>query len=776
MKFPFSWLKEWVDLSDIEPRTVAKALTVGGIEVDKFAPAPLNFEGVVVGEIISAEQHPDAERLRIATVSDGKETFQVVCAASNCRAGIKTAFAKVGAKITQGDQVIKIKKGKLRGAESFGMLCASDELGLSDSADGIMELDAPVGIDLAEFYGDIIFEVTLTPNLGHCTSIMGIARELSALLERPFLSKSFKVTEDASFKPDIAVSIQDSQHCYAYACRRIKNVKIGPSPDWIRKRLEACGIRSINNVVDVTNYVMLERGQPLHAFDTTKIEGQEIRVRSDLHGKELQTLDGETRALDEETLLICDSQQPIAIAGIMGGANSEVSDQTTDILLEAAVFDGPTIRKTSKRLSLRTESSARFEKGVDPSGLEAALDRAAELINGQTAQGIVCQTKKEIKPREIRCRLKRINQILGTHLSLGDVEQIFSGLQFHARGDSDDQLLVTVPTFRNDISCEIDLIEEVGRIYGFENIEKRQTYIPPSLTPPSKIHALCKRARKLLQNEGLLEFITCDLIGPNDMHLIDQKDACIHVLHPSSIDQSILRPSLLPSMMQSLQHNFDHQNRHVSAFEIGQIHYREQENFGEQSAAAIALTGHMTPHSIDPKPRDVDFFDLKGMVENLMMGLDITPLCFEPSQNPLFHPKRQAKLIHGDFNLGILGQVHPGLTHFPIYFAQINLTECLNLWSSHNDKQMKPIPLYPGSDRDLTLTVDEEVPVAAIFDQIKKTRSSLLEDVYLLDLYRGGDSGKKNVTLRFSYRHSKKTLPAEAVDKEHARLVKQITV
>ena len=410
MKFPLSWLKEWIDLEGVSTEQIAKALTLGGIEVDKVETSNLGFFGVVVGYITEAKKHPDAERLRIATVTDGSDDFQVVCAASNCRAGLKTAFAKVGAKLTADGKEFKIKKGKLRGIESYGMLCAASELGLpDDSQDGIMELDAEVGKDLNSLYADTIFEVSLTPNLGHCTSIMGIARDLSALLERPFHPPTFQL-DVTDIKTDLGLSIADGKQAKRYFAKVVQGVKVGPSPDWMQTRLEACGIRCINNIVDASNYVMIERGQPLHAFDLDKIENGEVRIRSDIRCEDFETLDGEKHTIDEGMLMICDGKKPIAIAGVMGGANSEVNENTKNILIEAAVFDGPAVRKTSKKLGLRTEASARFEKGVDPLGLQIALDRCANLVGGKVAKETLSQIKQEAKPKEITCRLSRIQR------------------------------------------------------------------------------------------------------------------------------------------------------------------------------------------------------------------------------------------------------------------------------------------------------------------------------------------------------------------------------
>ncbi len=772
MKFPLSWLNDWIDLESVSTEAIAKALTLGGIEVDKIETSNLGFFGVVVGYITEVRQHPDAERLRIATVTDGADEFQVVCGATNCRAGIKTAFAKVGAKLTADGKEFKIKKGKLRGVESHGMLCAASELGLEGPSEGIMELDAEVGQDLNSLYADTIFDVSLTPNLGHCTSIMGIARDLSALLERPFHEPSFQI-DMCNDTSALGLAIADGEKCPRYFCKIVKGVKVSASPAWMQSRLEACGVRSINNIVDATNYVMLERGQPLHAFDLDKIENGEIRIRSDIKQEQFEALDGANHSIEDGMLMVCDGKKPIAIAGIIGGANSEVDENTKNILLEAAVFHGPSVRKTSKKLGMRTEASLRFEKGVDPLGLQTAIERCAALIGGKIAKETLCQIKQEAKPKEITCRLSRINSLLGTKLSLGDVEQIFSQLQIQARSDDIDTFIVSVPTFRGDIGAEIDLVEEVGRIFGYDRIEKKKELIPPSRIPPSPMYLLENRIRTIFRGEGLSEFLTCNLIGPTDLSFVEYPDLLVSVMHPSSIDQSILRPSLLPGMMGCLKYNIDHQNHNVSAFEIGRIHYKENTGYAEKTAAGLLICGQVSPHTINPKPRFVDFSDVKGMIENLFEGLNLDRIRFEPSSSKLLHPGRQASIQRGDFALGIIGQVHPALSSTPTFFAEVNLDEILRLWSSHNNKQMTPLPQFPGSMRDWTIQLKEECSIAQVFDLIDKYKSPLLENVHLLDLYRA-DQISKNITLRFAYRHHKKTLPSEAVDREHSRLTEKV--
>ncbi|GAB5411979.1 MAG: phenylalanine--tRNA ligase subunit beta [Chlamydiales bacterium] len=785
MRISLKWLKEWIAL-DRSAEEIADLLTLAGLEVDAIEKKKFPFSNVVFGKVLKAEQHPDADKLRVATVTDGTETFQVVCGASNCRDGLVTAFAKIGAKLTdaQGKE-FAIKKGKLRGVESCGMLCSNDELGFSlEREAGIAEFsdETLVGKPLEEIFGDTFLEVSLTPNLGHCMSLLGVARELSALTQTPLNLPSFAVSTAPSSR-NISVEIKDKNACPRYVARLVENVKVCESPDWLVEKLESVGVKPKNAVVDITNYIMFELGQPMHAFDADKIAENSIVVKRANKSFSLQTLDGEERNVPEATLLICDAKKPLAIAGVMGGEESAVTGKTTSVLFEAAFFDPSTVRSSSKQINLRTDSSARFEKGTDPEMAAKAIDRASALLQ-EICGGTISEQKVDAKsgdftPRKLSVRTARTNQLLGTKLSLNEIENLLGRLELQVSTDGKDTAHVEVPRYRHDIKEEIDLIEEVARLYGYNTIEPSSPRVTISTIPHNLLYLLEKKIRSRLIVNGLQEFITCDLLSPklsklcleDEMH----EERLIPVLKPASVDQSILRTSFLPGHLQVLKLNRNHQQENISAFEIGKIHFKEADRFLEKTIVGITLTGKESPYHHDPKPRNVDFLTLKGIIENLLYEQNLT---WTRSELCSLHPNIQASASINETLIGTIGQVHPniaaemGLTA-PIFFAELDLETLLALQKP--DTKMEPLPLYPGVTRDLTLTVKKEQPLEEILKEIHKTPAPLLKSVELLDIYESKELGdKKNITLRFTYRHDKKTLELKSVEKIHEKIVEGI--
>lgn len=791
MKIPLSWLKEYLPI-DSSAEELADALTLLGIEVESIEELPLDFKGVIVAQVIDALPHPHADRLRVATVFDGKEQLQIVCGASNCRAGIKVALAPIGATLKdQEGKTFKIKKSKLREIESFGMLCASDELGLTEKTEGIMELDPnlPEGTDLKQLYGDTILEISLTPNLGHCLSVLGIARELAAYFKFKATKPSFIIQENKNLIIDelIQVEIQDPSSCSRYACRAMQGIKVAPSPDWLRLRLKAAGIRSVNNVVDISNYVMLEYGQPLHIFNYDAIHGKQIFITTHTKFPTLTTLDGILRDIPKGSLLITDQESVEAFAGIMGGEDSAVTDITQNILIEAAHFSPEAIRRTSKKLNLRTDASHRFERGTDPLILKDALDRAVFLLQQVAGGDIVSGTIEKVAipftPKKINCRAERVNQLLGTELSAGEIASFFERLEMTIEKEDVASFHVTVPSYRNDLNHEIDLVEEAVRIYGYNNIDLKPPKYATSNIPHAPMYLFEKEVRSLLLYDGLTELHTCDLISPFLSNLTKEttlpSDSIIHVLHPSSIEQSILRTSLLPGHLQVVKNNFNKQNYNLQGFEIGRIHFKEGSTFREPTMAALLMTGLSAPYYFQPKSREVDFFDLKGRAENFLNALGIFDYFFEPSHLHNFHPGRQAWVKHKDIILGALGEVHPLHLHKldikeKVLFAEFNLEDLLAL--RRKSIQVEELPLYPGSERDWTLTLKEEAPIGLFFKTLNAVPSLLLEKAFLLDLYKSEQIGKdkKNATFRFIYRDKEKTIDLETVEKEHTRITQEV--
>ena len=795
MRVPLSWLTDYINLDGMDAEAIADALTMAGLEVDGIDEIQAPFSGVVVAKVKATEPHPDAERLCQATVTDGTDDYHVVCGAPNCREGLVTAFAKLGGRLEGEDgKVFKIKKSKIRGIESQGMLCSAVELGMGTDADGIIELaaDETLGADFGARMGETVFDVSLTPNLAHCMSMFGAARELAAVTGRP-LNVIATPVEEASEDVNAAatVTVDDVEGCPRYACRVIKGLTVGPSPGWMQKHLENAGIRSINNIVDVTNYVLLEMGHPLHAFDYDKLDGHRIVVRKAEDGERFTTLDDQEQVLKEGDLLICDGKRPVAIAGVMGGQNSEVGDSTVNVLLESAYFDPRRIRRTGRRLGLLTESSARFERGADPSNVITALDRAAELLRtlggGTICAGAIDAADREFAPKALPVRLSRIRTLLGVDLVQGEVKDVFDRLGFGSEWIDDDTLNVQVPTYRGDVSIEVDLIEEVARIYGYDNIPRVIGAARSSTLPNAPVFTFEREIRSRLIALGLQEFLTSDLVSPSMAKVVTggviKDENLITVQNPTSVDQSVLRPSLCPGLLESVRHNVNHQVKDIAAFEIGRTYLTIDGKRAEQSMAGIVLTGRPAPRHWSSHADEADFYTLKGVVEDLLAGLgmqDKAAARFEASSLRIFHTGRQAAIFAGDIELGVVGEIHPGCQRQldvgqRIYYAELNLYDLMKVRAGK--AQMRPIPAFPASDRDWTVTLRHDVPVAEVLEVIAGGKAGLLEAVDVLDVYQSDKLGrdKKNVTFRFRYRNQKKTLAQEAVDRQHATVTEQAT-
>lgn len=647
-----------------------------------------------------------------------------------------------------------------------------------------LEVDA-----IDEVAGDVVLEISLTPNLGHCASVIGVAREISAATQTAYHLPKIVLSEDLYSKTTqfIDVAIENNKDCPRYACRMMRDITMAPSPDWLKNRLELAGLRPVNNVVDVTNYVMLELGHPLHAFDADRLHGKQLKVKDAQKGEKFVTLDAKERTLEGD-LLICDQKGPVALAGVMGGQNSEVTEDTRNILLEAAVFSPAKIRRTSKRLSLLSDASKRFERGSDPHILSLALDRAAMLIQqvagGKVCAGIVDVTARPFLPRHVTCRLSRLNMLLGTQLSVNEVENLLSRLELTSTWDGEDQFTVAVPSYRNDIQEEIDLIEEVARTYGYHHITKSISLYQSSKIPHSPVFMFEREMRARLMREGLQEFLTCDLIGPSAWDVIygthNPDPSWVKVLNPTSIEQSILRTSLLPGLLQVVKYNWDHQNHAISGFEIGRIHVKQEGQYREQSVAAIVLSGKVRHHHWAEKPHDCDFFDLKGILENVLTELRI-PITFKQQTLPMLHPGRQAAIFVEEMEIGSFGELHPAVLRRldvpqTILFAEINLHDVMQVLPIQ-EAQMQLLPIYPGSERDWTITVADAMPIDEIFKAVEKTPVSFLEKTTLQDIYRSEKLGKglKNVTLRFFYRDPNKTIAQETVDSEHMHVIENVS-
>lgn len=665
----------------------------------------------------------------------------------------------------------------------------NDFLPLNHSTEEIAEALTLAGLEVEKIDTsdeDTILEIGLTPNLGHCMSVLGIARELSAILNIPLHPLSLQVDEKGpdSILNKLSLTVANKELCPLFGVRLVHNIQVGPSPEWMQKRLKSAGMRSINNIVDIGNYVMLEYGSPLHMFDYDKLKGGHIQVEPNQTYPVLKTLDGEIRELPSQAILVCDGEKPVAIAGIMGSEDSSVSPDTHTLVVEASQFKAESIRKTSKQIHLRTEGSQRHEKGIDPEGVLRALDRAVILLqecaHGVIAKGMLVEREKNFVPQVILLRIPRVNALLGTTLSQNEITSLLRRLEIICQPANQDTLSCTIPSYRNDLKIEIDLIEEVGRIYGFNNIPQTPPKYSSSPIPHVPLYVFEKETRAHLISLGLQECLTCDLISPELTKLTAEPgQTFISVLHPTSVDQSILRLSLLPGLLQVVKHNQDHQNHDLSIFELGHIHFKEDQKFIEQSSAAIVLAGKTTPHHWEEKPLEATFYDVKGKTEELLELIGIKGAQFEPSHLHNFHPFRQARIKVENVNIGVIGEIHPShLTQLGInkrvYFAEVNLHAIFPL--KRKEWEFHEISKYPGSERDWTLSLKMETPVAHIMQAIEAHTSLYLDKVLLLDIYKSPQLGndKKNVTLRFFYRDLQKTIALETVEQEHTKLIQTV--
>ncbi|MBN1914440.1 MAG: phenylalanine--tRNA ligase subunit beta [Parachlamydiales bacterium] len=779
MRVPLSLLKKYIDV-DLPIAKLTELLTLTGLEVESVENQVPPFDHVVVGKVETVNKHPNADSLVIASVNDGKETVQVVCGAPNCREGLLTAFAKIGAHLTEEGKTITIKKSKLRGIESFGMLLSEKELSLSENHEGILELPSSftVGSDLSVL-ADPVLLLSLTPNLGHCYSIIGVARELAAQLNKKISYPEISFEEGSTpIESKISVSVLCPNVVPRYALRLLEGIEMVPSPFWLKKALLAYGMRPINVIVDVLNFTMIEMGQPLHGFDYDTLEEKKIEIQQLSSPLEMLALDHETKICPSSSIVISNHQKAIALGGIIGEMHSSIKTSTKNVLIESAIFDPLIIRKTSSALMLRTESSMRFEKGCDRGNVITALNRACSLIQrlcgGKIAKGAIDTQSEKITPRIIPLRPQRANSILGTKISLNEMISLLQRLDFEPE-EKQSMLEVTIPTFRNDIHSEIDLIEEVGRLYGYNSIEKKSPYFTISHCNHSPVYVMERKMKNVLMMEGLQEWITPDLISPK--MATTEKSSIISVQHTKSIEHSILRSSYLSSFLEIIRYNTDHQNEEMMGFEIGRLHFDQEGTIIEKPAMGMILTGNETPKHWSAKERPIDFYTIKGIVENLMIRFS-QKVSFHPSAHSSLHPSRQAAILLEGKEIGIVGEVHPLLVqeweikNRVLFFAELDTTSLI----SPKEKQYLPYALYPFSSRDWTLSLKKTFPYEQLSSLIEKNRPLLLEDFYLLDIYRDpAHSEMHNMTIRFIYRDTNKTVSYDEVERNHQKILQKVS-
>ncbi|WP_421380343.1 phenylalanine--tRNA ligase subunit beta [Bacillus salacetis] len=787
----YKWLQDYVDLSGINPEELAEKITRSGIEVEGVEVIGEGIKNVVVGHVLECEPHPDADKLNRCQVDVGEgEPVQIICGAPNVAAGQKVPVAKVGA-VLPGN--FKIKKAKLRGQASNGMICSLQELGVEgklvpkEHAEGIYVFanDAEVGSDaVAELnLDDAVLELGLTPNRSDALSMLGVAYEVAAILGREVKKPEIKVEEVSEKASDyITVNVEATEDNPLYVAKVIKNIKIGPSPMWMQNRLIASGIRPHNNVVDITNYILLEYGQPLHAFDYDRLGSKEILVRRAKQDEVIVTLDDEERTLNENHLVITNGTEPVALAGVMGGANSEVGQDTTTVLLESAYFAGGTVRAASKDHGLRSEASTRYEKGVDPNRVREAAERAVSLMSqfagGEVLEGSVTVDNLKVEPAVVTITLEKINSVLGTDISADEVESIFNRLQFEVKvGENEFQ--VTVPTRRGDITIEEDLLEEVARLYGYDNLPltlPEGDATAGSLTP---FQAKRRSARRNLEGSGLMQAITYSLTNDTKAgQFALHKREPIRLIMPMSEERSNLRLSIIPQLLEALSYNIARQNDSLAFYEIGSVFLKEenQELPSEHEHIAGAVTGLWNSHPWQGEKKPVDFFVVKGILEGLFEEMGVTEyISFRQAERDGMHPGRTAEVLLDDTVIGFAGQVHPEVQKEmdlnETYVFEIEAAPVFNF--NLPALQYTAIPRYPSITRDIALVVNQEVKAGELKSIIKEAGGKLLKEVSIFDLYQGEhmEPGKKSLAYSLKYFDPSRTLTDDEVVKAHNKVL-----
>lgn len=783
MKVPINWLRDYVDF-EATPEEVAERLTFSGMEVEGISTVGGDYPDVVVGEVLEIAPHPGADRLRLCRVYDGNGAVRVVCGADNFAVGDKVPLAKVGSVLPGG---LKIKVAEIRGERSDGMLCAEDELGLSDDHSGIMLLpaDSPAGTPLTDVLGppDTVLDLEITWNRPDCLSMLGVARELAALfgteLKRPpvdFEERGRDVTGYAS------VRIDDPDGCPRYTARVLEDVSPGPSPLWMQRRLTLAGVRPISNIVDITNYVLLEYGQPLHAFDHALLKGDEIVVRSAKPGETMQTLDGIDRELTADTLVIADGESPVALAGVMGGADSEIREQTGTVLLESAGFDPARIHATSVRLGLSTESSHRFERGVDIEAVDEASRRAArlmlELAGATAARGVIDVFPRPPQRPRVACRYERSRSIIGAEIPDEEIVSILNSLQLPVVEKDTERCIVEVPSFRHDLEREADLIEEVARMHGVDTVEAgvpRATIVPGASNDSALAVIGCRTA---LTGLGLTEIVNYSFVSHELLDLFgsDNRGSRVVLPNPVSRDHALLRNTLIPQMAETLARNLSRQVETAAFFELGRTFHRASgDGVTERERACIGLMGKVGRHgtgSRTPLGAEEMFACLKGIVENLSAAERIRDLDYEPFSDAMFGEGQALRVRCGTRDLGILGLLaEPIRAHWrmqdPVGVAELELDVLLA--SQARAPQAQPVPVYPSVARDVALVVDESVRHAEVLKLIAAAAPSELTDVVLFDTFRSKSigAGRKSLAYSLTYRSAERTLTDEEVNRYH---------
>ncbi|MEN6484219.1 MAG: phenylalanine--tRNA ligase subunit beta [Syntrophobacteraceae bacterium] len=783
------WLRNYVDIT-MSAEDLGERLTMVGLEIEGIAPLHPSLGGVITARVDAVEKHPKADRLHLCGISDGRKSYRVVCGAPNVQEGKIVALALPGTRLPNG---MTLEETRIRGELSQGMLCSQKELGLGEDASGIWLLDTetPVGVALEKALDidDTIIDVSITPNRGDCLSMIGIAREVSAICGTPLRYPPVNVLENGPPVETLAsVTIEDPVRCPRYAARVVRGITVGPSPAWLKKCLEAVGLRSINNIVDVTNFILMELGQPLHAFDYNRLHEHRIVVRCARGGERFTTLDGVERALHSDTLMICDGRGPVAVAGIMGGLDSEITAETKDVLIESAYFQPESIRRTGKKLGLRSESSYRFERGIDPEGVLRALDRAAQLMQevggGAIAAGRIDVYPEHFAAQELSLRVDRTNRYLGLRLSATEMAEILNRIEVRAETVDSGLVRVVPPSFRPDLTREVDLTEEIARLAGYDLIPV--TYPKADVvTAPQDLHlASREEVKDLLKTAGYFEAISYSFVSQDSLVKLrlpqdDPRLRPIRLKNPLSEEQAVMRTSLLPGLLNAARYNFGHRNEDLRIFELSKVFLpREGESlpFEPHHLAGLAA-GKRSPDLLYGGDAELDYTDVKGVTESVLGSFYPEKVEFAASDiPPYFDPFRAASVFVNGQKVGNVGRLHPGVEEAfdfkkPVYAFELDFDRMFELGAPR--PLFRGLPKFPAVARDMALVVGVELNVREPLEFILSQGESLLESIEVFDIYQNPQfgEGKKSLGYRLVYRAPDRSLTDEEVNEVHGRLV-----
>ncbi len=784
MKVPFEWLREFVVI-DMDPQDLAVKLTMCGLEVEGTEVLEPSFDGVVVGKIIGIDKHPDAENLVLCTVDAGMEMLPIVCGAKNTAVGDKVPLATAGARLKDG---FVVEKKKIRGIESPGMLCSERELGLSDDHSGIFILpdECRVGHWLHEedLVWDVILDINIPPNRGDCLSMYGIAREVGSILGQRAKLPVFNLETDAGkkVKDHVSLTVLNTDACPRYVLRLINGISIGKSPFWMRNRLIKCGMRPINTIVDVTNYVMLELGQPLHAFDYHRIRGKRIEVRLADKEAAFRTLDGQERKLLQGDILICDGEGPVALAGIMGGENSEISEATEDVALESAYFNPLYIRKTTRRLGIKSEASLRFEKGIDIDNVGFAAERAIFLMN-MLSGGKVMKGEREVhEKRELKTLFvtySYINGLLGTHISQQDITKILRSIDIHIKKEGEEGLLITIPNFRHDIDEPADIVEEISRLYGYERIPATRPVAALSGQKRTAREVSLNAAKEFFKGAGFFELINFAFFSEKDAanFLIppsDERASFAGIVNPISREYAVMRTFIAPGVLKSVAYNINRGARNLRFFEKGKVFFLSGEGKPyERTAICFAITGREAEFFWRDKYSDYDFFDIKGIMEGLMGAFGVT-FSLRNTVEPFLNPQRGADILVDGVQAGWIGELREEVLKSyeieqSIYCAELQFD--IILQKVKLEVQYRSIPRFPQVTRDFSFFIDDSLPVGMLTDKIRGV-SPLITSVDIFDMFK---KEKRSVSFRVIFQSYEDTLTDEEVNRLQETIIKELT-